>query len=251
VPLFITARRGLTLNGTHPTLLAIGDAAFGNPASLAYSPMVATWLSLGGIYAVAGVRGGGEDGRLWHEAAIGARKQTTVDDLTTAAAFLIDQRYTRPSLLGLVASGFGGIAVGNLATHRPDLFAAASIDGGVFDLARFNRFSAGWTWVSELGSPTEVAGLRSLLALSPLQTAQTPGRYPAVLVSASEHDDVVAPLHSYKFAAALQAGQTDQGPELLRVEPDAGFEPAMPRNKLAARDADRLTFLLSALRSLP
>jgi prolyl oligopeptidase len=251
VPLFITARRGLTMNGTQPTLLAIGDAAFGKPASLGYSPMVATWLSLGGIYAVAGVRGGGEDGRLWHEAAVGPRKQTTVDDLTSAAAFLIDQRYTRPSLLGLVAGGFGGIAVGNAATHRPDLFAAASIDGGVFDLARFNRFTAGWTWVSELGSPADAAGLRSLLALSPLHTAEAPGRYPAILVSASEHDDVVPPLHSYKFAAALQSGQTGQGPELLRFEPDAGLETAMPATKLAARDADRLTFLLSALRALP
>ncbi len=251
VPLFITARRGLTLNGTHPTLLAIGDAAFGEPASLGYSPMIATWLSLGGIYAAAAARGGGEYGRVWHEAAIGTKKQTTVDDLTSAAAFLIDQRYTRPSLLGLVGSGFGGIAVGDAATQRPDLFSAASIDGGVLDLARFNRFSAGWSWVSELGSPTDATALRSLLALSPFHNAQTPRRYPAMLVSASEHDDVIPPLHSYKFAAALQAGQTAQRPELLRVELDAGLEAAMPANKQAVRDADRLTFLLSALRALP
>jgi len=253
VPLFITARRGLTLNGTHPTLLAVGDAAFGEPASLAYSPMIATWLSFGGIYALAGVRGGGEDGRLWHEAAMGggARKQTTVDDLTSAAAFLIDQRYTRPSLLGLAASRFGGIAVADAVTQRPDLFAAASIDGGVFDLARFSRFTAGWTWVSEFGSPTDAGALRSLLAVSPLHNAQTPGRYPAVLLSAGEHDDVVPPLHSYKFAAALQAGQTGQAPELLRIEPDAGLAGSRPANKQTALDADRLTFLLSALRTLP
>ena len=251
IPLFITARRGLTLNGTHPTLLAIGDGAFGKPASLAFSPMIATWISLGGIYAVADVRGGGEDGRLWHEAAMGARKQTTTDDLTSAAAFLIDQRYTRPSLLGLVASGFGGIAVGGAVTRRADLFAAASIDGGVFDLARFNRFTVGWTWVSELGTPTDAASLRSLLAASPLHNALTPGRFPAVLVTVSEHDDVVPPLHSYKFVAALQSGQTGQGPELLRVESDAGMEAAMPASKQSARDADRLTFLLSALRTLP
>jgi prolyl oligopeptidase len=251
IPLFITARRGLTLNGTHPTLLAIGDAAFGRPASLAYSPMLATWISLGGIYAVADVRGGGEDGRLWHEAAMGARKQTTTDDLTSAAAFLIDQRYTRPSLLGLVASGFGGIAAGNAITRRPDLFAAATIDGGVFDLTRFNRFTVGWTWVSEFGAPTDGGSLRSLLAVSPLQNALMSGRFPAVLVSASEHDDVVPPLHSYKFAATLQASQTGPGPELLRVEPDIGVESTMPLSKQSARDADRLTFLLSALRTLP
>lgn len=251
VPLFITARRGLTLNSTHPTLLAIGDAAFGEPTSLAYSPTVATWLSLGGIYAVACVRGGGEDGRLWHEAAVGAKKQTTVDDLTSAAAFLIDQRYTRASLLGLVGRGFGGIPIGDAVTQRSDLFAAASIDGGVFDLARFNRFTAGWTWVSELGSPSDGPALRSLLAVSPLHNALTPGRYPAVLVSASEHDEVVPPLHSYKFAAALQTGQTGPGPELLRVDPDAGLESAVPANKQIAREADRLSFLLSALRTLP
>jgi prolyl oligopeptidase len=251
VPLFITARRGLTMNSTHPTLLAVGDAAFGKPASLGYSPTVATWLSLGGIYAVAGVRGGGEYGRLWHEGAMGSKKQTSVDDLTSAAAFLIDQRYTRPSLLGLFASGFGGIAAGDAATQRPDLFAAASIDGGVLDLVRSSHFTAGWTWVSEFGSPTTGAGLRSLLGVSPVHNALTPRRYPAVLVSASEHDDVVPPLHSYKFAAALQAGQTGQVPELLRVELDAGSDDAMPASRRAARDADRLTFLLSALRALP
>jgi prolyl oligopeptidase len=251
VPLFITARRGLTLNGTHPTLLAVGDAAFGEPASLAYTPMIATWLSLGGIYAVADVRGGGEDGRLWHEAAMGTKKQTTVDDLTSAGAFLVDQRYTRPSLLGLVGSGFGGIAVGDAVTQRADLFAAASIDGGLLDLARFNRFAAGWTWVSEFGAPTDASGLRSLIQVSPLHNAQTARRYPAVLLTANERDDVVPSLHSYKFAATLQAAQTGPGPELLRVEPDAGLDAATPANKRTAREADRLTFLLSALRTLP
>jgi len=118
-------------------------------------------------------------------------------------------------------------------------------------LARFNRFGAGWTWVSEFGSPADPASLRSLLAVSPLHNAQTPGRFPAVLVSASEHDDVVPAFHSYTFAAALQYGQTGQGPELLRVESDAGIEGAMPANKQTAREADRLTFLLSALRTLP
>ena len=252
IPLFITARRGLTLNSTHPTLLAIGDAAFGNPASLNSSAMIATWLSLGGIYALADVRGGGGSGRIGHEAAMGARKQTSVDDLTSAAAFLIDQRYTRPSMLGVVGSGFGGIDVGAAVTQRPDLFAAASIDGGLLDLARFNRFGLGWTWVSEFGSPTDAASLRSLLAVSPLHNALSGGgRYPAILVSASEHDDVIQALHSYKFAAALQSGHTGQAPVLLRVETDAGIEAAMPTNKQAARDADRLTFLLSALRTLP
>ena len=251
IPLFITARRGLTLNSTRPTLLAVGDAAFGEPASLGYSPMISTWLSLGGIYAVADVRGGGEFGRIGHEAAMGSRKQTSVDDLVSAAAFLVDQRYTRPSLLGLVGGGFGGIAVGGAVTQRPDLFAAASINGGLLDLARFNRFGAGWTWVSEFGSPTDPGSLRSLLAVSPLHNVQAPGRYPAVLVSASEHDDLVPAFHSYKFAAALQYGQTGQGPELLRVESDAGIEIAMPANKQTTREADRLTFLLSGLRTLP
>lgn len=251
IPLFITARRGLTLNSTHPTLLAIGDAAFGNPASLNYSPMIATWLSLGGIYALADVRGGGESGRIGHEAAMGARKQTSVDDLNSAAAFLIDQRYTRPSLLGVVGDGFGGLAVGAAVTQRPELYAAASMDGGLLDLARFNRFGLGWTWVSEFGAPNDAASFRSLVALSPLHNALTPGRYPAVLVSANEHDDVIQPFHSYKFAAALQAEHTGQAPELLRVEADAGIESAMPAKRQAARDADRLTFLLSALRTLP
>jgi prolyl oligopeptidase len=138
-------------------------------------------------------------------------------------------------------------------TQRPDLFAAVSINGGLLDLARFNRFGLGWTWVSEFGLPTDAASLRALLAVSPLYNALTPGgaRYPAILVSANEHDDVIQPFHSYKFAAALQSGHAGQAPELLRVDTDAGIEATMPTNKQTARDADRLAFLLSALRTLP
>jgi uncharacterized protein YggT (Ycf19 family) len=127
---------------------------------------------------------------------------------------------------------------GDAVTQRADLFAAASVDGGVLDLARFNRFAGGWTWVSEFGTPADATSLRTLVAVSPLHNAQTPGHYPAVLVSANEHDDIVPPLHSYKFAAALQSGQNGPKPELLRVEPDAGLDAAMPANKRSAREAD-------------
>jgi prolyl oligopeptidase len=244
--MFITARRGLTLSGSLPVLLE-AEGAFGHSGTPRYTPLAAAWLQSGGIYAVANVRGGGEYGRMWHEAGRGARKQTGVDDLIAAAEFLVSQRYTRPALLGLVAHGGGALIAGAAIVQRPELFGAAALDAGLFDAVRYARFTTGRAWAAEFGSPDNAADARSMAAVSPLATVKAGSRFPATLVTAGDYDDIIPPMHSLKFAAALQAAQTAAPPILLRVEPDIGHGPGVPLGKRLAIDADRLAFLINAL----
>jgi prolyl oligopeptidase len=246
VPLFITARRGMALDGSHPTLLA-GDGAFQASSTPTYAPFVAAWLESGGVYAVANVRGGGEYGRAWHEAAVGARKQTSIDDFIAAAEFLVDQRYTRPSLLAISGRANGGLLVGAAMTQRPEFFGAALIDAGLLDMTRFNRFSGGAAWTREYGSPDNPSDLKALLGYSPLQRLRAGTTYPATLITVGDHDEVMTPTHSYKFVAALQASQAGAAPILLRVLYNAGFGPGTPFGKAMQIDADRLAFLFGAL----
>jgi prolyl oligopeptidase len=206
VPMFITAKRGIRLDGTHATLL-VGDGAFNECETPSFSPAVAAWLELGGILAVANVRGGGEYGRAWHDAATGARKHVSIDDFISAAEFLISQRYTRASSLAIAGSGAGGLLAAGALTRRPELFGAALIDDGILDMTRFSRFTVGSSWIPEFGSPDRLADLRALLGYSPLQNLRPGTRYPATLVEVGDHDDIVTPVHSYKFAATLQSLQ--------------------------------------------
>lgn len=244
--MFITSRRGITLNGRQPTLLA-GIGAFGQSATPMYSSIFAAWLELGGIVAVPNVRGGGEYGRAWHDAGTGAAKQTSFDDFTAAAQFLIRERYTQPAALGVVGHGFGGLLAGATITQHPELFAGAAIDAGLLDMTRYVRFEAGWRWVPEFGSPDDAAALRALLAYSPLQNVRPGVHYPATLLSVGDHDDVVTPVHTYKFAATMQASQAGPGPVLLRVVRDAGFGPGTPSETRIRLAADRPVFLVRAL----
>ena len=246
VPMFITARRGIKLDGAHPTIIA-GEGAFNTSATPVFSPAIIAWLRLGGIYAVANVRGGGESGRAWHEAATGARKQLSFDDFIAAAEFLISQRYTRPSSLAATGRGAGGLLVGAAITQHPELFGAALIDAGVLDMTRFTRFTVGSTWIPEFGSPDKPADLRALLAYSPLHNVKPDKRYPATLVCVGEHDEVVTPAHSYKFVATLQSAPANTAVALLRVDSDAGFGPGTPIGKQLALDSDHLAFLVEAL----
>ena len=246
VPMFLTARRGITLDGTHATLLT-GVGSFGYAATPVFAPAIAAWLELGGIYAVANVRGGGEYGRAWHESAIGVHKQTAADDFISAAQFLIDQRYTRASMLAAVGQGAGGLLVGMGMTQHPELFGAAVLDAPLLDMVRFNRFTVGQSWTPEFGSPDKPAELRALLSYSPLQSVRASQRYPATLIVVGDHDEVMTPVHSYKFAASLQAVQGNSSPALLRVDIGAGSGPATPSTKQIALDGDRLAFLVTAL----
>ncbi len=254
IPLFITARRGITLDGTHPTLLT-GYGAFSVSETPSFSPAVVAWLELGGIYAVANVRGGGEYGRAWHDTATVAHKRISFDDFASAAAFLVSQRYTRPSSLAIFGSGAGGLLVAATMTRHPELFGAVVIDAGILDMTRFSRFTVGPRWTTEFGSPDRAADLGALLAYSPLQALRAGARYPATLLTVGDHDDFVTPIHSYKFAATMQALQAPQpldgsAMSLLRTDYDAGLAAALSTGKGIARDADRLTFLVEALHIL-
>ncbi len=247
VPMFITARHDLVLDGSHPTLL-VGDGAFANSMTPTFSPEVAAWLDMGGVYAVANVRGGGEYGRAWHDEGMLARKQTSFDDFIAAAELLIGQRYTRPSLLAIGGQGSGGLLAAGALVQRPQLFGAALIDGGILDVARFDKFTIGWAWTAEFGSPNDAPQLKYLLGYSPLHNVHDGVRYPAVLVTAGEHDDRVAPVHSYKFAAALQAAGPGGGsPALLRVDHETGNGDGMAIRKQIELAADRIAFLAAVL----
>jgi prolyl oligopeptidase len=246
VSMFMTARRGITLDGTHATLLTAGGG-FNTSMTPVYSPDVATWLELGGVYAVANVRGGGESGRGWHDAAIGPKKQVAIDDFIAAAEFLISQRYTRPAFLGVTGRAHAGLVVAAALTQQPKLFGAAVIDDGLFDMVRFARLNGGSSWASEYGSPDRAADLRALIEYSPVQAASAGGQFPPVLLTVADHNQVISPAHSYKFAASLQHAQSPPGTALLRVDYDMGFGPGLPTSKLIARDTDRLTFLASVL----
>jgi len=245
VPMFITARRGITLDGSHPTILA-ANGAFNRPFTPVYAADAIAWLQLGGIYAVANVRGGGEQGRAWREPSAGTKKQASIDDYLAAAEFLVSQRYARPSSLAAVARGAGGLLVGAAITQRPDLFGAAVIDDGLLDMTRFNRFTDGVRWTPEFGSPDRGSDLKALLAYSPLQNVKSDGRYPPVLICVGDHDEVMTPVHSYKFAATLQ-NASPSSTTLLRVDSDVGYGPGIPIGKRIALDADRIAFLANAL----
>jgi prolyl oligopeptidase len=246
VPMFITARRGINLDGSHPTLLA-GAPGFNVSMTPTYSPEIAAWLALGGIYAVPNVRGGGEDGRAWHDVATGSKKSVAVDDFLAAADFLIDQRYTRAGSIAVTGHDHGAMLAAAAMLRRPELFGAALLDEGVFDLARFNRFTVGASWTPEYGSPDRSSDLQALLAYSPLHVADAERTYPATLITVGDRDDVVPPIHSYKLAATLQASQRGPAPILLRADYDMGFGTGAPTSNLKALSANRLAFLVNAL----
>jgi prolyl oligopeptidase len=240
IPMFITGRKDLRRNGENPTLLYAygGFAASMTPS---YSPADAAWLELGGFYAVPNVRGGGEYGEEWHQAGMRDKKQNVFDDFIAAAEYLIQERYTSPGKLAMQGSSNGGLMVGAVMTQRPDLFRVALPDVGVFDMLRYQRFSAGRFWVAEYGSSADSAAFRTLLKYSPLHNVKPKTCYPATLVTTADHDDRVVPSHSYKYVARLQEAQHCDRPVLLRVETQASHG-YIPTDKQISEAADALAF---------
>jgi prolyl oligopeptidase len=246
VPMFLTARRGTDPDGARPTYL-YGYGGFDIPVTPTFAPATIAWLEMGGVYAVANLRGGGEYGRAWHDAGRLANKQNVFDDCIGAAEWLIDQGWTRPERLAIGGRSNGGLLAGACLTQRPDLFGAALPAVGVMDMLRFSRFTIGWAWTSDYGDPEVEADFRVLLAYSPLHNIRPGTRYPATLLSTADHDDRVVPAHSYKFAAALQAAQAGPAPVLIRIETRAGHGAGMPTHKLIDEAADRWAFLVNEL----
>jgi prolyl oligopeptidase len=245
IPMFVTASKDVKLDGTNPTLLT-GYGGYGVSREPGYEPDVPLWLQLGGVYAVANIRGGGEYGEEWHRAGMLERKQNSFDDFIAAAEYLVSRRYTRPERLAIYGHSNGGLLIGAVITQRPDLFAAAVANAGHYDMLRYDRFTAGAGWVTEYGSPMDPTAFRSLRAYSPLHNVRTGACYPATLMLAADHDDRVVPSHSYKFAAALQAAQGCARPILLRVATDASHSYASGRTQRAER-TDLWAFIVSRL----
>ena len=243
VPMFITHRKGLALDGRNPTVL-YGYGGFGIPLTPMFSVSVLTWLELGGVYAVANLRGGGEYGEEWHQAGTKLKKQNVFDDFIAAAEWLVANKYTAPKKLAIAGGSNGGLLVGAAMTQRPDLFGAALPAVGVMDMLRFHKFTIGWAWASDYGSADNAEEFKALLAYSPLHALKPGANYPATLITTADHDDRVVPAHSFKFAAALQAAQTGRAPVLIRIETKAGHGAGKPTAKIIEESADRWAFLV-------
>ncbi|MGY2802879.1 prolyl oligopeptidase family serine peptidase [Thermostichus sp. MS-CIW-25] len=246
IPMFLVHRRGLTRTGDHPTLL-YGYGGFGISLTPSFSVGLVAWLEMGGVYAQPSLRGGGEYGEEWHQAGTKLNKQKVFDDFIAAAEWLIAHGYTNPAKLAISGGSNGGLLVGACLTQRPDLFAAALPAVGVFDMLRFHKFTIGWAWISEYGSPENPEEFKALYAYSPLHNLKPGTAYPATLITTADHDDRVVPAHSFKFAAALQAAQGGSQPILIRIDTKAGHGAGKPTSKLIEEAADRWAFLVQVL----
>jgi prolyl oligopeptidase len=246
VPMFLTRHRDLVADGQAPALL-FAYGGFDIPITPSFSPEMAVWLERGGVLAVANLRGGGEYGRAWHEAGRRAAKQNVFDDFCACAQWLTSSGWSSRDRIAITGGSNGGLLVGACLTQHPELFGAVVGDVGVYDMLRFHRFTIGWAWTGELGSPDNPLEYQWLRAYSPLHNVRPGTHYPATLLLTGDHDDRVVPGHSFKFAAALQAAQAGEEPVLIRVESSAGHGSGKPTAKQIATDTDVLTFLAAVL----
>jgi prolyl oligopeptidase len=246
IPMILTYRKGTPRDGSAPTIL-YGYGGFDISLTPGFSSAVLVWLELGGVYAVANLRGGGEYGEAWHRAGIKEKKQNVFDDFIAGAEWLIAQGWTSTPKLAIHGGSNGGLLVGASMTQRPELFGAALPAVGVLDMLRFQLFTIGWAWTSDFGSPDDPDEFRTLLAYSPYHNLREGVRYPPTLVTTADHDDRVFPAHSFKFAAALQHAQGGDAAVLLRVETKAGHGAGKPTAKLIEEVADRYAFLVKVL----
>jgi len=246
VPMFITHRKGLALDGTNPTLL-YGYGGFNISLTPSFSVGTLVWLEMGGVYAQPNLRGGGEYGEEWHQAGMLDRKQNVFDDFIAAAEYLVAQRYTSSQKLAIAGGSNGGLLVGAAMTQRPELFGAALPAVGVMDMLRFHKFTIGWAWVTDYGSADSASQFPYLYKYSPLHNIRAGTKYPATLVTTADHDDRVVPGHSFKFTATLQAAQAGPEPVLIEIETKAGHGAGKPTSKIIEEQADRFAFLVRNL----
>jgi prolyl oligopeptidase len=246
IPMWLAWRKGLEPRARNPLLLW-GYGGFGIPVLPAFQPARIAWLEMGGVFAIANIRGGGEYGEPWHRAGTLAHKQVVFDDFIAAAQWLIAQRYTSAAQLAIYGRSNGGLLVGACLTQRPDLFGATVAGVGVLDMLRFNRFGQGAGWEGDYGSPQDPQQFRALYAYSPLHRVRAGTRYPATLIITGDHDTRVMPMHSFKFAAALQAAQAGRAPILLDIESEAGHGGGGTVSQTVSENADIYAFLVKNL----
>jgi len=244
VPMIITHKKGLQLNGKNPTIL-YGYGGFNVSLTPSFSIANAVWLEMGGIYAVANMRGGGEYGKKWHDAGTKMQKQNVFDDFIAAGEYLITQKYTSSDFLAIRGGSNGGLLVGAVMTQRPDLMKVALPAVGVLDMLRYHTFTAGAGWAYDYGTAEDSKEMFNYLkGYSPVHNVKSGVKYPATLVTTGDHDDRVVPAHSFKFAAELQEKQTGSNPVLIRIETNAGHGAGKPVSKTIEEAADIQAFTL-------
>jgi len=246
VPMFITHKKGLKLDGSNPTIL-YGYGGFNIASTPGFSVSRIGWLEMGGVYAVACIRGGSEYGKDWWKGGSRLNKQNTFDDFAWAGKWLIANKYTSTPKLAIQGGSNGGLLVGAVLNQNPGLFGAALPAVGVMDMLRFTKFTIGWAWTSDYGSPEDAADFKVMYAYSPYHNAKSGTRYPATLVTTADHDDRVFPAHSFKYTAAMQAAQAGDAPVLIRIETKAGHGAGKPTSKQIEETADIYGFLFKNL----
>ena len=246
VPMFIVHKKGIKLDGSNPTLL-YGYGGFNVSQTPGFSVSRLVWMEMGGVLAVANLRGGAEYGETWHEAGTKLKKQNVFDDFIAAAEFLIADKITSPKKLAIQGGSNGGLLVGAVLNQRPELFGAALPAVGVMDMLRFQKFTIGWAWTSDYGSSENADEFKAIYAYSPLHNIKKGTKYPAVLVTTADHDDRVVPAHSFKYAATLQEAQAGDAPVLIRIETKAGHGAGKPTAKVIEEQADIYGFLMKNL----
>lgn len=246
IPMFLIHRRDLVLDGTNPTLL-YGYGGFNIPMTPDFAVPTVVWLEMGGVYAVANLRGGGEYGRDWHDAGTKLHKQNVFDDFVAAAEYLVAKKYTNPDRLAIHGRSNGGLLVGATLLQRPDLFGAAVPAVGVMDMLKYHTWTIGWGWAADYGTSAESPEMfEALRRYSPVHNTR-PADYPPTLVLTADHDDRVVPAHSFKFAAALQQAQTGPAPILARIDTRAGHGAGKSVSMQIEERADTYAFLVRAL----
>ena len=249
VPMFLTYKKGLKLDSNNPTVL-YGYGGFNITTAPAFSALRLALLEQGVVYASANLRGGGEYGEQWHEAGTKLKKQNVFDDFIAAAEYLIANNYTSPARLAIHGGSNGGLLVGAVANQRPELFKVVVQQAGVMDMLRFQKFTIGWNWIPDYGSADNEAEFKVLRAYSPIHNIRVGAKYPATLITTADHDDRVVPAHSFKYAAALQAGQGGDNPILIRVDTKSGHG-ASNTTKAIEQTADLDAFIFRNLGVTP
>ncbi|MGM0906261.1 MAG: prolyl oligopeptidase family serine peptidase [Pseudomonadota bacterium] len=244
VPMIITYKKGTELDGSNPTIL-YGYGGFNISLTPSFSIANAAWLEMGGVYAVANLRGGGEYGKDWHKAGTKLQKQNVFDDFIAAAEYLIDEKYTSSERLAVRGGSNGGLLVGAVMTQRPELFAVALPAVGVLDMLRYHTFTAGAGWAYDYGTANDSKEMfEYLLGYSPVHNVEEGVAYPATLITTGDHDDRVVPAHSFKFAAELQDKAGGDNPQLIRIETNAGHGAGTPVSKTIEQYSDIFGFTL-------
>ena len=244
IPMIITHKKGLKLNGKNPTIL-YGYGGFNISLTPNFSTTVAVWLEMGGVYAVANIRGGGEYGKKWHDAGIKMHKQNVFDDFISAGEYLIKNKYCSSDYLAINGGSNGGLLVAAAMTQRPELFKVAVPEVGVLDMLRYHKFTAGAGWAYDYGTADDSKEmLEYLLTYSPVHNVKSSVKYPATLITTGDHDDRVVPAHSFKFAAHLQESGSSDNPLLIRIETNAGHGAGKPISKIIELESDIYAFIL-------